>query len=157
MLDEFHRSLVDGGLLIFSSHNLDQRQPPVGPHVQPSLPRRAMSLVVKAFNKPPAAVVRRARRLPVARRNRRRLAPLEVVTPDYAIVNDETFDYALLHYYVRRDAQERQLADHGFTLLECLDADSRAVAPGEKSTSPWLHYVARKTGRSEPGGRDDPD
>lgn len=157
-LDEFHRSLVDGGLLIFSSHNLDERQPSASaPHVGPSLPRRALSLVAKALHKPPADVLARALRLPVALRNRRRLAPLEVTTSDYAIVNDETFDYSLLHYYVRRDAQERQLAERGFSLLACLDADARVVAPGEKSASPWLHYVARKTGQSGSGGHDDPD
>jgi SAM-dependent methyltransferase len=156
VLDEFNRSLVDGGLLIFSSHNLDEREPATGPGELDSLPKKVASLVVKALHKPPADVVQRAVRLPIARRNRRRLAPLEVATSEYAIVNDETFDYSLLHYYVRRDAQERQLAERGFQLLECLDADSRAVHSGEKSASPWLHYIARKTGGNPPNVHDDP-
>jgi SAM-dependent methyltransferase len=155
VLGEFSRSLVDGGLLIFSSHNLDERDPSTGPGELESLPRKTASLIVKVLHKAPADVVRRALRFPIAVRNRRRLAPLEVSTNEYAIVNDETFDYSLLHYYVRRDAQERQLAEQGFALVECLDADSRQVHPGEKSGSPWLHYVARKTGGNPPNAHDD--
>jgi SAM-dependent methyltransferase len=155
VLDEFSRSLVDGGLLIFSSHNLDEREPSTGPRELDSLPRKATSLLGKALRKAPADVLHRVVRVPIALRNRRRLAPFEVATDNYAIVNDETFDYGLLHYYIRRDAQERQLAEQGFELLECLDADSREVHPGEKSASPWLHYVARKTGGNRPNAHDD--
>jgi SAM-dependent methyltransferase len=155
VLDEFHRSLVDGGLLIFSSHNLDERVPSPGTGELRSLRQRAASFVVKALHKSPADVIQAALRLPIAARNRRRLAPLEVATGEYAIVNDETFDYSLLHYYVGRDAQERQLTERGFDLLECLDAGSHEVHPGEKSASPWLHYVARKTGGNPPNAHDD--
>lgn len=44
-----------------------------------------------------------------------------------------------------RDAQDRQLAAAGFTLLECLDLDGRVVQPGEQAAPhPELHYVARR-------------
>ena len=72
-----------------------------------------------------------------------RLAPLERRERDHAIVNDEAHDYALLHYYIRRDDQARQLAELGYALIECLDADGHPVPAGERSASPWLHYVAR--------------
>lgn len=156
VLDEFNRSLVDGGLLIFSSHNLDARQPSAVPGEPEPLPRRAASLGVKVLRTTPGQLVRRALRLPLRLRNRRRLGRLKVTTSEYAIVNDETFDYSLLHYYIRRDAQERQLADQGFELLECLDADGHQVHSGEQSAGPWLHYIARKTSGDPPHARDDP-
>lgn len=154
VLDEFNRSLVDGGLLIFSSHNLDARQPSAVPSEPEPLPRRAASLGVKVLHTTPAQLVRRALRLPIRLRNRRRLGRFQVATSEYAIVNDETFDYSLLHYYVRRDAQARQLAENGFELLGCLDADGREVRSGEKSASPWLHYIARRTVGDPPNARD---
>jgi hypothetical protein len=43
-------------------------------------------------------------------------------------------DYALLHYYIGCDDQERQLADVGFELLECLDLEARPVEAGQTGT-----------------------
>ena len=60
--------------------------------------------------------------------------------------SDISHDYGALHYYTTRDAQERQLAEHGFVLLECLDRDGRPVPEGEDAAhSSELHYVARRT------------
>jgi hypothetical protein len=73
------------------------------------------------------------------------LAILQTRGPDYAIINDTAHDYALLHYYIRRDDQARQLAETGYELLECLDADGCPVGPGVPHPDPWLHYVARPT------------
>jgi hypothetical protein len=85
-------------------------------------------------------------RLPERLRNRRRLAPLQSSGPGHRIVNDETFDYGLLHYYVQRDAQEQQLREAGLELIECLDPDGRAVPAGVAGEGPWLHYVVRRAG-----------
>jgi hypothetical protein len=91
----------------------------------------------------PAQLASAARRLPRRRRNRRRLASLERRSADYAILNDSEGDYGALHYYVRRDAQEQQLAEAGFKLLECLDAQGRRVPPGTDGPGTCLHYIAR--------------
>jgi hypothetical protein len=64
---------------------------------------------------------------------------------DYAIVNDEAHDFSVLHYYVSRDAQERQMMQVGYELLECLDLEGRCVERGETAAKcPELHYVARR-------------
>jgi hypothetical protein len=77
--------------------------------------------------------------------NRRRVRRLERVEPGYAMLNDEAHDHAFLHYYISRDDQVKQLADHGFELLECLDLDGEPVAAGEAApASPELHYLARR-------------
>jgi hypothetical protein len=68
---------------------------------------------------------------------------MQRTAPDHAILVDEAHDYTLLHYYISRDAQERQLAEAGFELLECLDIDGRPVPPGtDAEGSSELQYVA---------------
>jgi SAM-dependent methyltransferase len=132
-LDEIRRVLVAGGLLIMSSHNRGYR------------PRLATGIqVLIGSPRRPAASVRS---LPRRLRNRRRLRRLEHAEAGYAIVNDDAHDFSVLHYYISRDAQERQLADEGFELLECLDLDGRDVPAGASAAScPELHYVARGVG-----------
>jgi SAM-dependent methyltransferase len=131
VLDEIRRVLVEGGLLIMSSHNRD--------HVPRIAP--AIRLWIGAPRRPLQSI----RRLPRRLRNRRRLAPLQRVENGYAIVNDEAHDFSVLHYYIARDAQERQFAEHGSELIECLDLDGRDVPAGATATHcPELHYVARR-------------
>jgi hypothetical protein len=51
-----------------------------------------------------------------------------------------------LHYYIDRDAQERQFTAHGFGLLGCFDLDGRPVDPGDDAADyPELHYVAQRS------------
>jgi SAM-dependent methyltransferase len=130
VLQEIRRILVPGGLLVMSSHNraaADDIPPPT-----------------RIQGRDPLRLARDALRVPVRLRNHRRLAPHQRDRADYAIRNDPAHEYSLLHYYVDRDAQARQLDDLGFDLLECLDLDGRPVAPGEDAAgSGELHYLAR--------------
>jgi hypothetical protein len=85
------------------------------------------------------------RNLPVRFANRRRLSKLQRVEDGYATVNDEAHDFSVLHYYISRDAEEDQLSELGFTLIECLDLHARAVQVGEHASHcSELHYVARR-------------
>jgi SAM-dependent methyltransferase len=129
-LNEIRRVLVEGGLLIMSSHNRSYA-PRIAASVRVSIgdPRR------------PAASIKS---LPRRLRNRRRLREFEHAESGYAIVNDDAHDYSVLHYYISRDAQQRQLADEGFELRECLDLNGLEVAAGcAAASSAELHYVAR--------------
>lgn len=123
--------LAVDGLLIMSSHNRAYASR-IGtwPRVLLGSPRHpAQSL----------------RTLPRRLANHRRLAPLQREERDYAIRNDEAHDFAVLHYYTTRDAQERQLAEHGYALVECLDLDGQSVGRGEAARHcSELHYVARR-------------
>jgi SAM-dependent methyltransferase len=132
VLGQIRRTLGDGGLLMMSSHNLAHA---------PSIPRPT-----RIGSRKPVRIVRQLLRMPRRERNRRRLLPLQRIENDYAILTDELHEYGILHYYIGRDAQERQLAEAGFELLECLDLDGRVVAAGEQAPAhPELHYVARPT------------
>ncbi|MEA2144234.1 MAG: hypothetical protein QOI64_2664 [Solirubrobacteraceae bacterium] len=130
VLDGVHRVLAPDGLLMMSTHNRDY-----APRVRDPLRLRHRG--------PLRAAVTLAR-LPRWTRNRRRQLPFEHHEPGYAVLNDVSHDFSALHYYIWRDAQELQLGEHGFALMECLDLDGHAVdsdhaAPG----CPELHYVAR--------------
>jgi hypothetical protein len=100
-------------------------------------------MVTSFFNRPPAQAVAALGRIPRRFSNRRRLARLERRVADHAIINDEAHDFGLLHYYIGRDAQERQLSELGYELVECLDVDGRPVEKGARGIGSSLHYVAQ--------------
>lgn len=130
-LSEIRRLLCADGLLMMSSHNIAY-----APYI--SKPTRLRS-------RRPLQMIRQLRQMPRQIRNWRRGLPLQRRADDHAILIDEAHDYAILHYYIDRDAQERQLSAIGFTLLECLDLDGRSVQAGDRAAKhPELHYVARR-------------
>jgi SAM-dependent methyltransferase len=129
LLDDLHRLLSPNGLLIFSSHNLACAPLVAGP--------------THTLTKNPLRFANRLLRLPRSLRNHRRLVALQHFGSDYAILNDEAHDYSLLHYYIGRDDQERQLERHGFELQQCLALDGSTVARGESAFGCHeLHYAA---------------
>jgi SAM-dependent methyltransferase len=148
ILAEMRELLAPHGLLIFSSHNLDRADAAGSGRAL----ARPASALTKLLNKPPADTARVLRRLPRRWQNRRRLLALEQRTPDHAILNDSEGDYGVLHYYINRDQQQRQLTGLGFELIECLDADGSQVVAGATGSAPWLHYVAHPARTPERGG-----
>ncbi len=130
VLGEVGRILTPDGLFIGSSHN------------RCYVPRASitMRLLMGGTRRPWRSV----RGLPRRLRNRRRLRLREREEPGYALVNDEAHEFSILHYYISRDAQYRQLSEEGFEAIECLDLDGREVPAGASASHcPELHYVAR--------------
>jgi SAM-dependent methyltransferase len=125
------RALLKGdGLLVFASHNCAFTSAP--------------GAWVRVLLGSPRRPLQSALRLPRRVRNRRRLSALERRGDEYELRNDGAREFGVLHHYVSRDSQERQLSELGYELLECLDCDGRSV---ERSASAQrsrvLHYVAR--------------
>jgi SAM-dependent methyltransferase len=133
MLDKMHRVIAPDGLLVMSAHNLGyvpQLRTPTDVRVQLAHPRAFVFDVL---------------RMPARIRNRRRLLPLEEQGSGWALVNDGVYDFSMLHYFISSDAQEEQLRQHGFELIECLDLEGRRIAPGDEAPDTVeLHYVARR-------------
>jgi SAM-dependent methyltransferase len=131
-LENLHRLLVDDGLLLMSSNNrgyVPQLRTPT--QVRWRDPPRLVNDII---------------RLPQRMARRRRLLPLQREETDYAILNDSTHGYLLVHYFISRDDQERQFTEHGFAFVECLDLEGRSVEAGEKASDcVELSYVARRT------------
>jgi SAM-dependent methyltransferase len=132
LLASVRRLLRPGGLFIFSSHNRGALPPGTGSWPLVRLrPRRSPRWLARH----PRAVL-----------NYLRIAMFQHIEDDYAIVVDEALDYSLLQIYIARDAQQRQLSEHGLVLLDCFAEDGAPVdagAPASQSTS--LIYVARST------------
>ncbi len=131
---DIHRVLAPEGLLYFSSHNRNSAQALADARRGPQL----------HFAKNPYRQARAAMAYVQGRRNRPRLAKLQKFEGDYALLNDEAHGWGLLHYYIDRTTQTRQLADTGFDLLETIAPDGSALAPDADDTRfTELHYVAR--------------
>jgi SAM-dependent methyltransferase len=131
VLGEILELLRPGGLLMMSAHNLA------------FVPKLRDPTDLKGRN-----IVRTCGRLalmPMRLRNRRALLAHQRFGEDHAVVNDDAHNYRLLHYYISRDAQERQLSEAGFEFVECLDHEGARVNAGETAAE-WveLYYVARK-------------
>jgi SAM-dependent methyltransferase len=127
---EVRRILDPDGRWIFSSHNRNYRYS--GSH--PRLPRSRNPVTQTVF----AAQYLRSWI------NHARVGRFRRLEPDYALLNDTGHEYAALHYYIDRHAQERQLARTGFAVLDIFDASGRALRPGDDdSDSATLLYVAR--------------
>jgi SAM-dependent methyltransferase len=137
------RELLGGeGVLIFSSHNLAS-QSPRSPQVAPAPLQRIMGVLAHAADRSPLWMLQAVLRLPRRRANRRRLGPRQYRRDDHAVLNDSAHDYSLLHYYIGRDGQARQLADVGLELVEALEFDGRPVEAGREGEGASLYYVAR--------------
>lgn len=129
LLDRLRRILAPDGVLLFTSHNLGYESyvPPPGRHL--------------GLN--PLSAMLRLAKLPHALGNRARLGRLQERELGYAILNTPAENYSLLHYHISRDAQERQLIQHGFLLLECLRPDGAEVGVGSLAhRCHQLHYAA---------------
>jgi SAM-dependent methyltransferase len=134
VLSDIGRLMAKDGVLIMSSHNRHYALHPL----------TRMRIWVRLWLGSPRRPLTSLRNLPVRFANRRRLGKLQRFEDGYAIVNDEAHDFSVLHYYISRDAQERQLAEAGYRFLQCLDLDGREVRPGESAVHcSELHYVAR--------------
>jgi SAM-dependent methyltransferase len=133
VLAEIRRVLSAGGLLAFSSHNRNYARAAEGPRL--------------GLSRNPLTQLRYLADYLRACANHRRVKAHQRFEPDYALLNDCAHGHAVLHYYIAREAQARQLAAAGFRLVECLDEWGRTLGPGdEDSASASLHYVARPSG-----------
>lgn len=133
-LKEIRRTLTPGGLLYFSSHNRNSTDALAAACRGPQF----------RLAKNPYRQARAAMSYVQGRRNHPRLSDLQRFESDYALLNDEAHGWRLLHYYIDRTTQERQLANVGFTLLEVIAPDGRVLESQEDDTGyTELHYVAR--------------
>jgi len=128
-LREIRRVLRPQGVLMFSAHNRCYRFALRGPRLK--LSRNPVSLLRNAVT--------------YGRRwiNYLRFRPLCRSEETYALLTDTGHDYACLHYYIDRDAQEAQLRGLGFRVLDVFCVWGAALGLGDfGEASPWLMYVA---------------
>jgi SAM-dependent methyltransferase len=141
VLGDLRDLLAPSGVLVFSSHNLAHLDP--GPRAGAAERPSPGAAVRRLIDRSPSRVLDGAVRLARRRSNRRRLSALQYRGADHAVINDVAHDYGLLHYYIRREDQGRQLAALGLELVECLELEGGSVVPGSDGTGSSLYYVAR--------------
>jgi SAM-dependent methyltransferase len=130
MLREAWRVLRPGGWLALRANNLD------APRRSPfALPARA----ARGLRGGLAALTTFLRGVRHHLRTRRH----EQTGEGYRVAGDPFFDFALLSYYVRREAQVRQLEEIGFTAVQALGSDG-SPAGGGTGADPFLFYLARR-------------
>lgn len=137
VLAGLRRVLAPGGVLYFSSHNRNStaalRQAAHGPTLR--------------LTRSPYRLMRSVAAYVVGTVNHHRLARHQRFESEYAIINDSAHRFGLLHHYITRAAQERQLAEAGFELVAVYGMDGRRLAPSDDDAEfTELHYVARAGG-----------
>jgi SAM-dependent methyltransferase len=133
VLNDIHRVLVDGGTLIFSSHNRRYRRAESGPMLRRS--------------RDPMAQVRGVAKLALETWNYLRLRRHRRWEAGYALLNDPGHHFAALHYYVDREVQVEQLGAAGFELVDAFARDGRRIGADDPSAdTPDILYVARRVG-----------
>jgi SAM-dependent methyltransferase len=133
VLADVRRVLAPGGLLFFSAHNRNYAEADLVPRLH--------------FSRNPITQLRLVGDYLRCVVNHRRIRKLQQACGEYALVNDEGHHFSALHYYIRRDAQARQLKTAGFELIECLDELGRTLRPEEDDRAySCIHYLARSQG-----------
>src|SRR5207248_379439 len=100
VLAEVRRVLAPEGLLVFSAHNRNYAHATDGPRLH--------------FSRNPFTLMRLVAEYLQCRTNRRRIKVHQRFEPYYALLNDSGHNFSVLHYYITREAQARQLASAGF-------------------------------------------
>lgn len=117
---EIRRVLRSGGKFAFSTHNLDN----------------ARSLLTVRPSRHPRAMLRQWKL-------RRANPPLrEIVSKNWAVLQDGALHGGLETYYVRREEQLRQLASAGFRDVQVFQSDGNIAREG--ATDPWLYYLCTR-------------
>jgi SAM-dependent methyltransferase len=133
ILAEVRRILIPGGLLIFSSHNRNYIHAQERPRLH--------------FQRNPMKQLRSLLGFLQGWLNSRRIRSKQRFEPEYALLNDSGHNFAVLHYYIDRAAQAKQLRAAGFELLKCQDELGRTLGPeDDDSAYSTIHYVARLVG-----------
>jgi hypothetical protein len=132
VLAEVRRVLRSRAVFALSSHNRRFRAALSGP--------------ILRWSPNPATQVMHAVRYIRSLINHKRVGRLRRIEDAYAVLSDSGHDYALLHYYVDRDRQLRQLQQAGFRLLEAFDVTGRALGKGDddRDSPSVLYAVARE-------------
>jgi SAM-dependent methyltransferase len=139
IVSEVNRTLKDGGLFVFSSHNRNAHIP------------RPWNLGHFDVNllRDPVHFAKRIASYPLGIVNYLRNARRKQVHEEYCVQVDCGDMYSLVHYRIDAAAQARQLERAGFCDVEAVGMDGRWLPAGEWETveDGSIHYICRNKSR----------
>lgn len=152
-LAELRRALVDGGLLLFSTHNLD------GPAYRPT-PWRQAGPIERGRPAYRAGLflgnlALHPLHLPRSWLNWLRLRSYAVEGDGWGLSVVEGEDFGHVCFFTSLERQIAELDDHGFAVEAVFDTEEgRRLEPGARSRTRSFHLIARKQGsiREDPAG-----
>jgi SAM-dependent methyltransferase len=132
---EAHRVLQPGGVLTFSTHNLDHRNAGRAPWD----PRQR-------WPRDPRRVLRRLSRLPIAARAYLRNRRLASRGDGWAMLNTPLYDFGLVIHYASLTEVVRELSAAGFAgEVEVYDMFGDSLGPGDDTgATKWFHLITRR-------------
>ena len=136
ILHEVKRVLRPQGWFIFSTHN----------------PKRAFRSAWKMHNfawkgNPVALMTHNARELYkyyVRNYNRARNKRKEVHTETYSMINDQSYSFRLLTYFITKENQIKQLQAVGFKQSKIVSRTPEFITVDTPCADPWIYYIAQK-------------
>jgi SAM-dependent methyltransferase len=135
VLSEVHRTLKDGGLFVFSTHNRNTHiaKPWALSHFDVSLLRDPIRFGKRLISYPVGIV------------NYLRNAKRNEFADEYCVEVDSGDMYSLVHYRITPAAQGRQLERVGFRDVETIGMDGRSMSAVdcESAEDASIHYVCR--------------
>jgi ubiquinone/menaquinone biosynthesis C-methylase UbiE len=132
-LAEIQKLLCSGGILAFSSHNLQyyKNTPKKKPTLRFSLSPRQMYWNICSYIN--------------IKRNYSINQAKQIFHEQYCHINDVSHDFGLMTYYIDTKHQIQQLSQFGLVIDAVHDSNGHAVdVLTENCTSKWIYYVAHK-------------
>lgn len=134
MLREIHRVLHDDGAFVFSSHNRDSKV----------LPAYDLRNIRSRLSANPAKLAKGLAAYLLGIYNSIRLKPREIHDPEYAIINDPSYCYSVLWYYISLEHQISCLKNCNFRDVFAFGLDGESLQANSSYDGPYIHYLARK-------------
>jgi len=135
ILQQIYNSLTPDGILVFSSHNLEDLSVVSAYSYKNIHLSFNMLVVLKCIYSYAAGI-----------RNHLSCRRAEVRTKDYVIINDSASNYRFLTYYVSKKFQVEALQSIGFSNVELVNYWGSQIHVEAENCGPWIHYIARKQG-----------
>ncbi len=134
-LKEIYRVLHEGGLFVFSSHNLDWPRP--SPLTPPKLHMdwRPWRMWTRNAREVGGYLMGLGRHLLRWRSER--------WFDGYAILNDQAHGYRTMMHFIRRESQMAQLHALGFSECRAFDRVGRELTGDDPCRDPWIYYASR--------------
>lgn len=134
ILREVHRVLHDDGAFVFSSHNRKSK----------ILTAYDLRNIRSRLSANPASLAKGLAAYLLGIYNFVKLKSREIHCPEYAIINDPSYCYSVLWYYIYLEDQILCLKNYNFRDVLAFGLNGEVLQANSSYDGPYIHYLARK-------------